>query len=268
MKTLAYTALVILILASCKKSGAPMPKEKLLAKIYENNELVKEFAYNADNRLKTVKTYKDGSVEPYLVDTYEYDSNGFLKEKNRVANGKLLKFLFQCNSAGQVIKMTTIDMYGIDSGKVHVWNGYTYNVQNRLIRMDLYESDDELLSYQELEYATNGGLVSILSYRLTMGEPELVQRWKFQGASGRVGPGMQKAFIEPDKKEFMNLDAKSYKVTTYAAGSIQSVTEVEMSGREAVGPGLLSKQTITLDNTFPIAGTPIVKNMRYEYVEQ
>lgn len=267
MKRILIAALIFCVSVSCKKGGAPAPKEKLLSSIYEDDKLQYSFEYSSDKKLKKVRKFHNASLTPTYEDAYTYDANGFLKEKLRVVSLAKTRYIYECNNAGMVIKISQIPLTGADSGKVTQWSTYTYNGSNQLIKINYYLDEDTPEGYQTLEYAGNGGLANHKSYVEKLGGSVLLVYWKFNGASNRVNPGMRKAFIEPDKTEFMLLDAKTIDVTIYSNGLTQTIHNYAMSDRASDGPGLLTKQTITSKQTFPAASIPAAKAMRYEYVE-
>lgn len=267
MKRILFAAFILCASIACKKQGAPAPKEKLLSSIYEDNKLRYSYEYRSDKKLKKVKKYADGAVDPVMEDTYEYDAAGNLKEKNRINFSIPSKFLYECNADGLVTKISVIDMSGADSGEVSQWSSYSYNARKQLVKINYYLGDDKPEGYETLEYYDEGGLAKIKAYVEGAGGSTLFVYWKYTGSSIRLSPGLMRAFIEPDKKEFMFMNAKSIDIELYAAGVVSSSTNHTMSDREAAAAGALGKQTITTKKTFPGIGPSTVKKMRYEYVE-
>lgn len=269
MKRILFAVLIFSASISCKKQGAPAPKEFLLTNIFEDDKIQFEYEYGPGKRLKKVTKYYTGSGTVNWITTYEYDGSGYLKEKLMVNNsGEGVKFKFECNSAGHVIKGSRIPLNGADSGKVTNWTAYTYNGKNQLIQINYYSDNDDPEGYETLEYESNGGLSELKMYSEQAGGSKLQIKYHFNGVSNRIGQGLRRAFIEPDKKDLMFLDAKSIDISIYnSAGAVQSIYNYSMTGRQSEIAGQLSEQTITDKQTFPSASTPDVKKMRYEYVE-
>jgi hypothetical protein len=202
-------------------------------------------------------------------DAYEYDNKGYLKQKTRT-NGAGDKYLyrFECNNAGYVIKISMVPLQGQDSGKIEFWSSYTYNARNQLIRINRYEGDNTAEGYETLEYADNGSLSILRVFVEEAAGAELLLGWKFNGATNRIGNGLRKAFVEPERTEFTFLDANSIYVSRYSNNLVQSVYNYTMTNRQSEIAGQLAQQTITGKQTFGVGGSPEVKNMRYEYVEK
>lgn len=269
MKRILFAALIFCTSISCKKEGAPAPKENLLARVYENDKILCEYEYGAGKRLKKVTKYFSGSGTLNSITNYEYDGSGFLKEKTVTNNSDIhIKYKFECNSSGIVMKASKILLNGVDSGKITNWTAYTYNSKNQLVKTSYYVGDDSPDGYELLEYSDNGGLSTVKIFGQQAGGSKILISYHFNGVSNRMAQGIRRAFIEPDKKDLMYFDAKSFDIKSYnSGGAVQSLYNYSMSGRKSEMAGTISEQIITDQQTWPAASTPDVNKMRYEYVE-
>src|SRR5688572_28195698 len=137
MKRLFFAILVLCASVSCKKEGAPAPKEHLLTSIFENDVLQQEFEYTAGKKLHKSREYYTGSGALMWEDAYEYDGKGYPKQKMRTnGNGDQYLYKYECNSAGYIIKISIIPQQGQDSAKVTSWKSYTYNARNQVITIN------------------------------------------------------------------------------------------------------------------------------------
>jgi hypothetical protein len=269
MKRILFAAMVLCASVSCKKDGAPAPKEHLLTKIFENDILEYEFEYSSGKKLQRSRQYYTGSGALMYEDAYEYDGKGYPKQKMRTnSNGDKYLYKYECNSAGYIIKNSIIPQQGQDSGKVTSWKSYTYNARNQVITINHYEDANTPEGYEALEYAANGSLYTLKVFIEAPGGPELFLAWKFTGTTNRIGNGLRKAFVEPERTDFTFFDANSITVTRYSNNMAQQVYNYTMTNRHSEIAGQLAQQTIASKQTFPSATTPDVNNMRYEYVEK
>jgi hypothetical protein len=269
MKKILFAALILCASIACKKQGAPAPKEHLLTKIFENEVLQFEFEYTSGKKLQKSRKYYTGSGALMWEDAYEYDGNGYPKQKMRTnGNGDKYLYKYECSSAGYIIKISIVPQQGQDSGKVTNWKSYTYNARNQVITINHYEDANTPEGYETLEYGNNGNLSVLKVYVEAPGDPELFLVWKFGGGNNRIGNGLRKAFVEPERTEFTFFDANSINVSRYSNNLVQQVYNYSMTDRHSEIAGQLAQQTITTKQTYPSAGTPEVNNMRYEYVEK
>jgi hypothetical protein len=268
MKHIIFLLIVVAAIASCKKTGAPKPKETLLSKIFQNDTLTYEFEYSADRRLSRMKKYyADGFMREY---TYEYDSEGSLKLKWLVNSSgkKTYKYIYETNSAGKAIKISQIPLTGADSGKVVYWSSFTYNAGGNPIRINNYMDDDVPAGYEILEY-DGGRLTERKQYGEKNGEAKMVFLSKYTGPTNRIHPGILKAWVEPFEPEMYFFSAEAIYISYYEDGDKENQHDFNLFSREA-GPtgGLWSSQTISIKKSYPIP-LPIMDHryMRYEYVE-
>jgi hypothetical protein len=261
--------LIFSAVASCKKNGAPAVKEKLLSKMYQDDELRYEFEYSSDKKLKKVTKY-NGAFTPYEVYQYEYDGKGQLMQKiHSNGSGKpITKFLYTWTDQGQVAKYTATELSGADSGKIEYWVSFAYNERKRLVKMSNFLADDNLVSSQSLEYNDNGALLEMRLYSEKPAGSSLVYLYEYTGANFRIHPSFMKAWIEPGESNLIFYHATGIKITQYDDGAVKSVHTYTMTDRKSDDPGAgWTEQTITYKKTFPAGFNPDIRKMRYEYIE-
>lgn len=270
MKRILYLLLIFSAVASCKKEGAPATKEKLLSKIYQDNELRYEFEYSSDKKLKKVIRYYGAFLTPNEIHQYEYDGKGQLKQKTLTdgAGKPIAGFLYTWTDQGQVSKYTATALSGADSGKIDHWVSFAYNAGKRLVKMSNFLADDNLVSSQSLDYSDNGALLEMRLYSEKPAGSTLIYKYEYTGANFRIHPAFAKAWIEPGESNLIFYHATSFKVTQYDDGAVKSIQTYTMTDRKAddLGAGW-TEQTITYKKTFPAGFNPDIRKMRYEYVE-
>ena len=273
MKKMMLLVLIGSLAVSCKKNGSPGAKEQLLSKVYENDELLYAFEYRADRKLHRLKKYPSGSLTPNIIYEYEYDAKGRLQQKTYI-NGLTgipgVRFLYESNDAGQIVKRLAYDISGADSGKLSLWAAYSYNAQKRMVKENNYFGDDKPAGYRTWEYADNGTVLSIKAYGEKPSGSMLVELWECYGGAPQVDPGIIKAWVEPGETELLFFDADKIDITHYSDGSAHAKYRYLLSDRKTVGTAMqLSEQLITYVKVFPAAPSLVeLRQMRYEYVEQ
>lgn len=267
MKRLLYPALIVCAFISCRKQGAPAPKEILLSKISDHNKVKYEFEYTTDNRLRTMKKYYNGSP---VITTYEYN-NGSLSQaiKTNIYGVPVEKIIYEWNNSGQMIKRTHIDIKGADSGKIVYYTSFTYNAKKQVIKVNNYLGDDTPGGYQTMEYADNGNILLLREYGEKPAGSILVYEWEYKGGTNRISPGIRKAWVEPFEKELPFFDATEIIHTTYEDGSVDTKYKYSMMSRKSEIPGHMSEQHMTYAMIDPVVWPAGEQHaMTYEYIEQ
>jgi YD repeat-containing protein len=270
MKQLAFLLLVAVMAVSCKKDGQDRPKEKLLSRIIENDIVVFEFEYDANNRLHKHKKFLFGSNTASVVYTYEYDSKGQLSQMIRTdaSNTALEKTIYEYSTNGNLIKSTSIDHNGADSGEYTYHRAYIYGTGKRVIRINSYLGDFTPAGYVTFEYFDNGAISVRREYAEKVGGSTLMNEYESVGSGNRVHPSIKRAYVFPGDKEFEYYDADVIWFSVYEDGAVGDKWKNTMSQRKYEA-GLLTAQRIGFQKTLPVLN-PVVQYLdyKYEYVEQ